>query len=85
MTEQYIYDEATLSIVCPVCSAAVTAKCLYRKPAGGWGWMDVPHAERYITAHPLTGSDYTIFGETATPSTVADADLWGEPLTDEGK
>jgi hypothetical protein len=61
------YDEATLSIVCPVCCAAVTAKCLTSRPTGGLSWMYEPHAERVIAAHPPV------------QKAVTELDMWGDP------
>jgi len=48
-----VYDEATLAIVCPVCCAARTGKCLEPKPGGSGGtqYMDEPHPERVAQAH----------------------------------
>jgi hypothetical protein len=81
MTE-FKYDEATLSIVCPVCKAAVTAKCLTKKSTGGTSWMEEPHAERFIAAHPPAPmpSDYTIWEEAPTREPITETDMWGEPL-----
>lgn len=77
MSGLFEYDEATLSIVCPVCSAAVTAKCLYRKPTGGLGWLEQPHVERVLKAHPPDQPlrDYTVFGEVPQKKS---GDIWGK-------
>jgi hypothetical protein len=74
VTERYTYDEATLSLVCPVCRAAATAKCLARKSTGGVGWMEEPHAERFIAAHPSTQPPVRQI------ETITEVDIWGKPL-----
>jgi hypothetical protein len=50
------YDEETLAVICPECCAAVTAKCLERKPGGMGGmiWIDAPHRARVLKAHGKT-------------------------------
>jgi hypothetical protein len=47
------YDEQTLSIVCPDCRAAITARCLADKPGGMGGkvFLPAPHRNRVVAAH----------------------------------
>jgi hypothetical protein len=47
------YDPETLSIKCPECHAAATAKCLGPKPGGMGGatWLPAPHRARVLAAH----------------------------------
>jgi hypothetical protein len=53
MPEELEYDELTLSVVCPVCNAAITGRCL-RKKICGMEYMNQPHRERYELAHAVT-------------------------------
>lgn len=39
------YNERVLSIVCPICHAAVGGKCLVRKK-DGYDYKSTPHEER---------------------------------------
>jgi hypothetical protein len=50
-----LYDERTLSVVCPECSAAQTGRCLEPKVGGwgGWRYMDEPHHARVLLGHGM--------------------------------
>jgi hypothetical protein len=45
------YSPEVLDKVCPVCKAAVTAKCLDRLPNGMKRWREDPHQERIALAY----------------------------------
>jgi hypothetical protein len=45
-------------------------------------WMEEPHTERFIAAHPAQiPADYTIWEEAPARNTepITEADIWGEP------
>jgi hypothetical protein len=47
---EYDYTAEILSIVCPECCAAITGKCLVRKPTGGSEYRAHPHMARVQAA-----------------------------------
>ena len=50
MIESTPYTPEILAHVCPECCAAITGKCLDRKPTGGMQYREFPHAARVILA-----------------------------------
>jgi hypothetical protein len=67
------YDIQTLSVVCPVCKAAITGRCLQSKLCG-MEYMNEPHEARCKLAHqpPISKvetvyvdvhEEYEIYGE----------------------
>lgn len=47
---EYDYTAEILSIVCPECCAAITGKCLVRRPSGGMEYRKSPHMARVLAA-----------------------------------
>jgi hypothetical protein len=50
MKESTPYTPEILAYICPQCFAAITGKCLDRKPTGGMQYREFPHAARVILA-----------------------------------
>ncbi len=44
------YTPEVLAVVCPVCCAAITGKCLVHKRTGGMEYLERPHVNRVILA-----------------------------------
>jgi hypothetical protein len=49
------YDQETLSVICPVCSASVSGLCLQHKRGGGMEYLETPHEERVLKGHGKSG------------------------------
>lgn len=57
MTHQAKHPSPELSVVCPVCHAAVGARCLVakREGVGGYQWVEWTHVERKEKARKCSG------------------------------